>query len=283
MANLTDAQIATVAYNAGFRQNGLVMSIAICLAESGGNPDAKNTAGNSPPSTDRGLWQINSYWHKEVSDSCAFSPPCAAGQAYNISSKGTNWTPWSTYGNGAYKQFMQRATAAAQKAGPSGPNQPLPPAPPPPSYSGGAPSQSGYLGLSFVVGNQDTSTDPKFVQLGSDRSQAAVFGPLQWIIAWAVMGGALFALGKTRWGYAAMYYGEALILLFLFATQYQFFKQALLPFTGALAQHRPASMQGNTEFKTLGDNAVAATTGQGLGPLPPALQTTPQQPTQGTF
>lgn len=36
------------------------------------NPTTVNTAGNHPPSRDRGLYGINDYWHKEVSDEVAF-------------------------------------------------------------------------------------------------------------------------------------------------------------------------------------------------------------------
>lgn len=89
----------------GFTEAQIPMAVAIALAESGGDPLATNQAGNTPPSTDRGLWQINSYWHNEVSDHCAFDPVCCAREALRISG-GANWSQWSTFGNGAYKQFL---------------------------------------------------------------------------------------------------------------------------------------------------------------------------------
>ncbi len=47
-------------------------------------PDLEANAGNHPAdSVDRGLFAINSYWHSEVSDECAFDPACAA-----------RWTMW---------------------------------------------------------------------------------------------------------------------------------------------------------------------------------------------
>ena len=80
---------------------------AIADAESGLHPDATNTAGNTPPSTDRGIIQINSYFHSEVPDSVAFDPASAFKAAYTISKNGTDFSPWTTYTSGAYKQYLQ--------------------------------------------------------------------------------------------------------------------------------------------------------------------------------
>ncbi|WP_225850221.1 carbohydrate-binding protein [Streptomyces sp. HPF1205] len=106
----TALQIARTAAAHGFTGDGLVVSVAVALAESSGwtravlvDPDC---------SRDRGLWQINSYWHAEVSDAQAFDPDSAARAAYRISSSGTDWTPWTTYLSGAYRTHM----AAAQQA-----------------------------------------------------------------------------------------------------------------------------------------------------------------------
>jgi hypothetical protein len=91
------------------------MAVAICLAESGGNPHATNVNSDSHHSVDRGLWQINNYWHSEVSDTCAFSASCNAKAAKRISSDGSNWTPWATYNGGAYKRHMSEAQAACSR------------------------------------------------------------------------------------------------------------------------------------------------------------------------
>ena|SRR5437899_3286055 len=105
-------QIAQVAkYNGGFTGQGLVISIAVSLAESSGWTQAVLV--DSDCSRDRGLWQINSYWHSEVSDAQAFDPPEAAQAAYRISSSGNDWSPWTTYQNGAYQQYMAEAQQAA--------------------------------------------------------------------------------------------------------------------------------------------------------------------------
>ncbi|WP_394832651.1 hypothetical protein LVJ94_39720 [Pendulispora rubella] len=113
--HLSDVQIAQYARNAGLHGDGLVISIAVALAESQGWTRAVLI--NTDCSRDRGVWQINSYWHSEVSDDQAFDPAGCAAAAYNISSGGTNWTPWTTYNNGAYQQYMSRARDAANQVG----------------------------------------------------------------------------------------------------------------------------------------------------------------------
>lgn len=123
MARLSDTQIATLARGAGFRGDGLVLAIAVCLAESEGNTNATNNNA-SPPSRDRGLWQINDLYHKDVSDQCAFDPACNARAAYRISSSGTNWQPWAAYNNKSYQKYLPRARAAAGGAPAPDPTRP---------------------------------------------------------------------------------------------------------------------------------------------------------------
>jgi peptidoglycan hydrolase-like protein with peptidoglycan-binding domain len=113
VTQLTDHQLAEVAAGAGFAGQSLVLAIAVALAESGGRTHVVNTAGNHPPSRDRGLWQINDYWHPEVSDAQAFDPQACAAATWRISSHGASWTQWSAYNSGSYKQFLTRAHRAA--------------------------------------------------------------------------------------------------------------------------------------------------------------------------
>ncbi|MGW4205015.1 hypothetical protein [Streptomyces sp. NPDC004726] len=113
---LTPEEIARVAYDAGFKdQAKLTRAVAVALAESGGRITVVNTTGNSPPSRDRGLWQINDHWHKEVSDAEAFNPPAAAKHVYRITKGGTTWREWSAWTNGGASTQMGRATLAAAK------------------------------------------------------------------------------------------------------------------------------------------------------------------------
>ena len=112
LTHLTDLQIAQVAHDAGFTGSGLVTAVAVALAESGGQSAATNTVGNSH-GTDRGLWQINSYYHPEVSDAQAFAPQQCANAAFRISDGGRNWRPWSTFNNGSVIKYVTRGRVAA--------------------------------------------------------------------------------------------------------------------------------------------------------------------------
>lgn len=84
--------------------------IAIIAAESGRDPNAKHV--NADGSIDRGLWQINSVFHSEVTDTCAYDPVCSTAAAFKISNGGTDYTPWSTFNNGAYQIHMEAAKVA---------------------------------------------------------------------------------------------------------------------------------------------------------------------------
>lgn len=110
---MTPEQIANVASGAGFRGDGLVKAIAVALAESGGNERATNTNTDTYRSVDRGLWQINSHWHPEVSAAQAFNPATAARHALRISKGGTDWSQWSTWPVAAGVQLGRARLAAA--------------------------------------------------------------------------------------------------------------------------------------------------------------------------
>jgi hypothetical protein len=110
---LTAPQIAQYAYNAGFRGDGLVWSIAVAEAESGGNTTARNVNSDPERTTDRGLWQLNSKWHSEVSDAQADDPASAAAAAFRISAGGRSWAQWSTYPAAASRHLGEAKMAAA--------------------------------------------------------------------------------------------------------------------------------------------------------------------------
>lgn len=105
MAQLTQDQLNQYAQQAGFTGQSLQDIVAIAMAESGGNTLASNTVGNSA-GTDRGVLQINSFFHPDVTDACAYDPACSFRSAFNISNQGTNFNPWVTFTSGAYKKFL---------------------------------------------------------------------------------------------------------------------------------------------------------------------------------
>lgn len=78
------------------------LAAAVAGAESSGRPGAFLVNSDSFRSVDRGLWQLNSHWHAEVSDTCAYTPLCNARNAERISNGWTDFSQWSTFHNGAY-------------------------------------------------------------------------------------------------------------------------------------------------------------------------------------
>jgi hypothetical protein len=110
MTDLTPAQIAGVAQQAGFSGNDLTTAVAVALAESGGNPNA--THSNTNGSIDYGLWQINSV-HSSLLQSGTWSTPSDnARMAYSVW-QGSGWKAWTTYTSGAYLTNMGRAALAS--------------------------------------------------------------------------------------------------------------------------------------------------------------------------
>lgn len=120
MATLTIDQAAQFARAAGFAETSLRIIVSIAQAESGLVTNARHV--NSDGSTDRGILQINSFWHHEVSDAQADDPAQAFRAAFRISLDGTQFDPWTTYGSGAYKN-----TAAWVALGKPGTPPPGPP------------------------------------------------------------------------------------------------------------------------------------------------------------
>ena len=89
----------------------IAVAVAVAKAESSFRPWITNTVGNSK-GTDRGLFQINDYWHSEVSDTCAFSASCNTRAAVRISKTATNWNEWWTWKNGKHLPYMTSSRAA---------------------------------------------------------------------------------------------------------------------------------------------------------------------------
>lgn len=96
----SQAQLQALWIQAGGDPSKALMASAIAMAESRGETDATDHDSNG--TVDRGLWQINSsHGHQSTYD-----PLKNARAAVAISDNGTNWGPWSTFGNGDYRQFM---------------------------------------------------------------------------------------------------------------------------------------------------------------------------------
>ena len=115
-----------LAQAAGFPPSTVPVIVAIAACESGLNSEAVHV--NVDGSLDRGILQINSRWHPEVSDACAFDPPCAFPEAYRISNQGTSFTPWVCYNTPTYREALIFATAVYNSLTGIAQPVPLPPA-----------------------------------------------------------------------------------------------------------------------------------------------------------
>ena len=119
---------------AGFTGDALHQAVATALAESGGNFGAENRSALGVQENSMGAWQINLDAHSDKVPGATFEekvawlkdPYNAAKIAYQVSSGGTDWSPWSVwldqYGRpaaGIYEQLAaaNQALAAGDYAG----------------------------------------------------------------------------------------------------------------------------------------------------------------------
>lgn len=71
-----EMQIREIAKEFGFKWTDWLTRLAKC--ESGLKEKISNDKGNTPAgSIDRGIFQINDYWHSEVSDECSYDLRCS--------------------------------------------------------------------------------------------------------------------------------------------------------------------------------------------------------------
>lgn len=112
MTVLSQDQLYALARQAGLSDSRALTAAAIAVAESGGNTQSHNA---TPPDDSYGLWQINMlgslgparralYGLKANSD--LFDPATNARVMSAISKQGQNFSPWTTYTSGAYKQYL---------------------------------------------------------------------------------------------------------------------------------------------------------------------------------
>lgn len=79
------------------RKAGLDDVMAECVIQKESNWETGNYHVNRDGTVDRGLWMINSYWHREVSNECAFDALCSTKEAIRIYKSRGNWNAWYGY------------------------------------------------------------------------------------------------------------------------------------------------------------------------------------------
>jgi hypothetical protein len=103
MANLTGAQLRTLAKNAGCSDSAANTAGAIAMVESSGNPDA------GAGSLHIGLWQIGIDAHPQYANSDLTDPTVNAAAMYAISNNGTDFSPWLKFeAPNAYKKYLYK-------------------------------------------------------------------------------------------------------------------------------------------------------------------------------
>ena len=103
------SQLEDIWVAAGGNKRYEVIAAAVAMAESGGVPNAVNTA-NSNGTTDRGLWQINSSHGAQST----FNVLKNAQAAVAISFNGSNWNAWTTFTSGAWRKYVPNSIPAGQ-------------------------------------------------------------------------------------------------------------------------------------------------------------------------
>lgn len=183
---LTPTQLAQLAYNNGARGPALVNAVAVAMAESSGHygPASIN---NTPATGDYsvGPWQINYYGKLGPErtaavgpvDTVANDPQANAHAAALISDNWTNFAPWSTYKNGAYRRYL---TAAEQAAGAVDPTATGPVAAPTDatllgSYTGGIPNPIDPGQVAGAAGAALSSASGSIAQLAARAALYLLF------------------------------------------------------------------------------------------------------------
>jgi hypothetical protein len=118
MANFTYGQLEGLwVKNGGSAALAPVMA-AIALAESSGNPQAKNTTDNGGTQTSWGLWQVSNGTHNQPAPNI-LDPNVNAQQAVKkVKSQGLK--AWGTYTSGAYRKFLKSGVSPVTSGLPTG-------------------------------------------------------------------------------------------------------------------------------------------------------------------
>jgi Lysozyme like domain len=115
----TIQQLSQFAVNAGFSVANVPIIVAIAMAESGGNSDAYNAS--DPYGGSYGILQINgshiqSLGGNQIPLSCAKDAQCSFNFGFSLWQQ-QGFNPWSTYTNGAYKQYLNSGNGGISGVG----------------------------------------------------------------------------------------------------------------------------------------------------------------------
>jgi hypothetical protein len=121
-AALKSNELLRTLSDAGFRGDGLRTAWSVAMAESGGRPRA---LADDSDDLSYGLFQINMIGdlgpdrraqYNLSSNEDLYNPKTNAHVAFLMSQRGTNWSPWTTYTGGAYKDYYNKVPGYAKGA-----------------------------------------------------------------------------------------------------------------------------------------------------------------------
>lgn len=115
---LAYAELAGLWIEAGGAGQAAAVAAAVAMAESGGcqytlagpvdiRPVKVCSYRQTTLENSCGFWQINLKAHPSYSAPAIFDQLANAGAAIAISRDGADWSAWTTYTNGAYRQYLQ--------------------------------------------------------------------------------------------------------------------------------------------------------------------------------
>ncbi len=129
--SVTIANAHTLARSVGLSHEAAVTAVAVAIAESGLNENAvgDESLQDATWGPSIGLWQIRSLKAQSgtggVRDATQLkNPSFNARSMASISNRGSDWSPWTTYNNGAYRSHLGAVRAAAGE--PSSLDAPMP-------------------------------------------------------------------------------------------------------------------------------------------------------------
>ena len=91
----TEEIIRKIAKEREWNDNAIDILVKIAYCES--RFDDYAIGFNDNGTIDRGLFQFNSYWRKDVSNKCAFNIECATNEAINTANRNGNFNAWACY------------------------------------------------------------------------------------------------------------------------------------------------------------------------------------------
>lgn len=120
MTALSHERVYALAAGAGLPRDKAIIATAIAAAESGLDPHARGDVGiqDAKWGPSIGLWQIRSLKAETGKGTTRdaqllYEPTFNARAMASVSSKGSNFSPWSVYKSGAYKTHLPAAQKAA--------------------------------------------------------------------------------------------------------------------------------------------------------------------------